>query len=94
MNKVLASQVCNNVLQYQVIWEEYDSDSEWYDAEGFIESSQKLKNFYSIYSNEAESSQRLQVWLNIYRDGKELKPTEKDNLAVKKAVKKCLQRKT
>ena len=74
-------------------WEEYDSDSEWYDAEGFIELPQKLKNFHDTYLNEAESSQRLQVWLNAYRDGKKLKPTEKNNLAVKKAVKKRLWRK-
>ena len=87
------SRVCNNVLQYQVTWEGYNSDSEWYDAEGFIESPQKLKDFHDTYSNEAESSQRLQVSLNVYRDGKELKPTEKDNLAVKEAVKKRLQRK-
>ena len=93
VNRVLASQVCNNVLQYQVTWEEYDPDSEWYNAEGFIESPQKLKDFYDAYLNEAESSQRLQVWLNAYRDGKELKPTEEDNLAVKEAVKKRLQRK-
>ena len=59
VNKVLASQVHNNVLQYQVIWEGYDSDSEWYDAEGFIELPQKLKNFHDAYLNEAESSQRL-----------------------------------
>ena len=93
MNRVLASQVCNNVLQYQVTWEEYNPDSEWYDAEGFIELSQKLKDFYNAYLNKAEPPQRLQVWLNAYRDGKELKPTEEDNLAVKKAVKKRLQRK-
>ena len=74
-------------------WEEYDSDSEWYDAEGFIELPQKLKNFHDTYLNEAESSQRLQVWLNAYRDDKKLKPTEKNNLAVKKAVKKRLWRK-
>ena len=74
-------------------WEEYNSDSEWYDAEGFIELPQKLKNFYDAYPNEAESSQRLQVWLNTYRDDKELEPAEKNNLAIKKAVKKCLQRK-
>ena len=94
VNKVLTSQVCNNVLQYQVTWEGYNSDSEWYDAEGFIELPQKLKNFYDTYSNEAKSSQRLQVWLNAYRDSKELKPTEENNLAVKKAVKKRLQRNT
>ena len=93
MNKVLASRVHNNVLQYQVTWEEYNPDSEWYDAEGFIELPQKLKDFYDAYLNEAESPQRLQVWLIVYRDGKELEPTEKDNLAVKKAVKKRLQRK-
>ena len=77
-----------------MIWEGYDSDSEWYDAEGFIELSQKLKNFHNAYLKEAESSQRLQVWLNVYRDGKELKSTEENNLAVKKAVKKRLRRKT
>ena len=37
VNKVLVSQVHNNVLQYQVTWEEYDPDLEWYDTEGFIE---------------------------------------------------------
>ena len=93
VNRVLASRVRNNVLQYQVTWEEYDPDSEWYDAEGFIELPQKLKDFHDAYPNEAEPSQRLQVWLNVYRDGKELKPTEEDNLAVKEAVKKRLQRK-
>ena len=76
-----------------MIWEEYNPDSEWYNAKSFIESPQKLKNFYDTYLNEAELSQRLQVWLNVYRDGKELKPTEKNNLAVKKAVKKRLHRK-
>ena len=74
-------------------WEEYNSDSEWYDAKGFIELPQKLKDFYNAYLNKAESPQRLQVWLNVYRDGKELKPTEENNLAVKEAVKKRLQRK-
>ena len=61
VNKVLVSQVCNNVLQYQVTWEGYNSDSEWYDAEGFIELPQKLKNFHDTYLNEVRSSQRLQV---------------------------------
>ena len=74
-------------------WEGYNPDSEWYDAKGFIESPQKLKNFHDAYSNEARSPQRLQVWLNAYRDDKELKPTEENNLAVKEAVKKRLQRK-
>ena len=74
-------------------WEGYNSDSEWYDTEGFIGLPQKLKDFHDAYLNEAESSQRLQVWLNAYRDGKELKPTEENNLAVKEAVKKHLQRK-
>ena len=76
-----------------MIWEGYNPDSEWYDAEGFIVLPQKLKNFYDAYLNEAESSQRVQVWLNAYRDGKELEPTEENNLAVKKAVKKRLRRK-
>ena len=93
VNRVLASRVHNNVLQYQVIWEGYDPDSEWYDAEGFIGLPQKLKDFHDVYLNEAESPQRLQVWLNAYRDGKELELTEENNLAVKKAVKKRLQRK-
>ena len=93
VNRVLASRVCNNVLQYQVTWEEYNPDSEWYDAEGFIGLSQKLKNFHDAYPNEAKLPQRLQVWLDVYRDGKELEPTEENNLAVKEAVKKRLQRK-
>ena len=93
VDRVLASRVRNNVLQYQVAWEGYDPDSEWYDAEGFIGSPQKLKDFHDAYPNEAGPPQRLQVWLDAYRDGKELEPTEEDNLAVKEAVKKRLRRK-
>ena len=73
-------------------WEGYDSDSEWYDTESFIDSSQKLKNFHDTYFDEAESSQRLQVWLNIYRDSKELDSVEENNLTVKKAEKKRQKR--
>ena len=92
VDRVLASQIHNNILQYQVTWEGYDSDSEWYNTESFIDLSQKLKNFHDTYSDKAESSQRLQVWLNIYRDGKELDSVEENNLIVKKAAKKRQKR--
>ena len=92
VNRVLTSQIHNNILQYQVTWEDYDSDSEWYDTESFIDSSQKLKNFHDTYSDEVRSSQRLQVWLNIYRDSKKLDLIEKNNLTVKKAAKKRQKR--
>ena len=94
VDRVLASWVCNNILQYQVTWEGYDSDSDWYNTEDFIDSSQKLKNFHDVYLSEAESLQRLQMWLNVYRDSKELNSVREDNLTVKKTVKKQLRRKT
>ena len=34
------------------------------------------------------------MWLNAYRDSKELDSVREDNLTVKKAVKKWLRRKT
>ena len=92
VNRVLTSQICNNILQYQVTWEDYDSDSEWYNTESFINSSQKLKNFHDIYSDEVRSLKRLQTWLNVYRDSKELDFVEKNNLTVKKAAKKRQKR--
>ena len=94
VNRVFASWVHNNILQYQVTWEGYDSDSEWYNTEGFIDSSQKLKDFYDVYLSEVRLLQRLQMWLNVYRDSKELNSVREDNLTVKKAVKKWLRRKT
>ena len=74
-------------------WEDYDSDSEWYNTEGFIDVSQKLKDFHDVHSNEAEPLQRLQVWLDIYREGKELDSVREDNLIVKKEAKKQQRRK-
>ena len=59
VDRVLTSQIHNNILQYQVTWEGYDSDSEWYDTESFIDSSQKLKDFHDIYSDKDKSLQRL-----------------------------------
>ena len=93
VNRVLASWVHNNVLQYQVTWEGYDPDSEWYNAEGFISLPQKLKDFHNAYLSEAGPLQRLQMWLNAYRDSKELNSVREDNLTVKKVVKKWLRRK-
>ena len=74
-------------------WEDYDSDSEWYNTESFIDVSQKLKDFHDVYLNKVRLLQRRQVWLNIYREGKELDSVREDNLTIKKETKKQWRKK-
>ena len=88
VERILASRIRNNILQYQVNWKGYNPDSEWYNADGFIGSPQKIKDYHDAYPNKAGPPRRLQVWLDAYKSGEELDPTDEDNMAVNKGPKK------
>src|SRR6266480_3412472 len=42
---ILTSRIRNHVLQYKAKWEGYDPDDNWYDADSFINSASKVKEW-------------------------------------------------
>ena len=93
VNTILTSWVSHSVLQYQVTWLDFDSDTEWYDVNDFIELSDKIKAFHDTYSAKTDLSKRLEVWMKVFKTDKELKLTDEDNVTVTKKVRQQQRRK-
>jgi len=83
VTRILASRVRNRVLQYKAEWEGYDPDDTWYDADSFINSASKVKEFHDAYPEEAGPPVRLKEWLEAAQKDEVLQPTPEDLLAVK-----------
>jgi hypothetical protein len=84
VTRILASRVRKGVLQYQAEWKGYgpDENEKWYDADSFINSATKVKEFHDTYPDEAGPPVRLQQWLEAAEKGEILKPIPEDLLAV------------
>ena len=87
VEKILSSCIHNSILQYKVYWSEYDSDDQWYNANGFIRASIKIKKYYDKNSDKTELLIWLSNWLAAYVEGKDLEPTSEDNLVIKAGIK-------
>ena len=83
VTRILASRVRNRVLQYKAQWEGEDPDDAWYDADGFINSASKVKEFHDAYPDEAGPPLRLKEWLEAAQKDEILQPTPEDLLAFK-----------
>src|SRR5579871_4891225 len=81
--RILASRVKNRVLQYKAEWEGCDPDDTWYDANSFINSAVKVKEFHDTYPNEAGPPMRLTQWLEAAQKDEVLQPIPEDLLAIK-----------
>ena len=83
VTRILASRVRNHVLQYKAEWEGHDLDDTWYDADSFINSASKVKEFHDAYPDEAGPPVRLQKWLEVAQKDDIVQPVPEDLLAVK-----------
>lgn len=92
VTRILASRVRNRVLQYKAEWEGYDPDDTWYDADSFINSASKVKEFHDTYPDEAGPPVRLQQWLEAARRDETLDPVPEDLTAVKTGRKRAGRR--
>ena len=79
---ILTSRIRNHVLQYKAKWEGYDPDDNWYDADSFINSASKVKEFHDTYPEEAGPPVRLKEWLEAAQKDEVLQLTPEDLLAV------------
>ena len=80
---IIASRIRNRVLQYKAEWEGHDPDDTWYDADSFINSASKVKEFHDAYPDEPGPPVRLQQWLEAAQRDEVLQPIPEDLLAVK-----------
>jgi hypothetical protein len=93
VDKILASRIYRDKLQYMADWVGYDPDDQFYDASSFINSPHKVQEYHKAYPDEPGPPTRLDVWLKAYQNEETLEPTDEDNLAVKKGVKRRQRRK-
>ena len=92
VTRILASRVRNRVLQYKAEWEGHDPDDNWYDADSFINSAGKVKEFHNAYPDEAGPPMRLQQWLEATQKDENLEPVPEDRLAVKTGRERAAKR--
>jgi hypothetical protein len=83
VTRILASRIRNRVLQYKAEWEGWDPDDTWYDADGFINSASKVKEFHDTYPDAPGPPARLQRWLEAAQRDEILEPVPEDRLAAK-----------
>jgi hypothetical protein len=64
VERVLASRLFYNKLQYQVQWKDWDPDPNWYYAGDFKNSPRLLKEFHNRYPERAGPPVRLKEWMD------------------------------
>lgn len=62
MQQIVASRVWNGKLQYQVKWEGWEDDSEWYPARNFKHATDALYQYHYCYPNAAGPPKNLEAW--------------------------------
>ena len=83
VTRIIASRIRNRVLQYLAEWEGSDPDETWYDADSFINSASKVKEFHDAYPDEPGPPVRLQQWLDTAQKDEILQLIPEDLLAEK-----------
>ena len=79
VESILQSRKWCQKLQYQVKWEGFDHDPEFYDADGFKGAPYKLKAFHDEYPQATGPPVNLQHWIDSFQNGKDPENRVDDN---------------
>jgi hypothetical protein len=63
MDKILSSRLYYKKLQYKIAWEGHDPDPEWYPAENFKHSPDKLQEYHQANPEAPGSPVQLEHWI-------------------------------
>ena len=83
VDEVLASRIVDGTLQYQLRWQGWDEDLEWYNATLLKKAPIKVQAFHEQYPNQPGPPRRLQEWLIAAVEDRLLEDYEEDNLPVR-----------
>lgn len=86
VDKILASRIYQGKLQYKADWTGCDPDDQFYDAESYINSPERVREFHEQYPDAAGPPARLEIWREAARRDERLPPCPEDNLAVQKGT--------
>lgn len=80
VEKILASRLNKQQLQYRVKWVGYDEDNTWYPARNFKGSPHRLRDYHTAYPSHPGPPRRLNEWLKAWENDNDLPDHRDDNL--------------
>ena len=80
VEQILASQILEGKLHYQVEWKGYEPDHTWYPAHGFKGAPYKIQNFHRAFPDQPGPPKRLVELLASWEAGRELEDIADDDL--------------
>lgn len=88
VEQILEARILWKKLKYRVKWAGYDYDPKWYNAANFKNSPQKLYNFHKENPAKPGPSQRLDYWMDCWKEDRDAEYHLDDNKPMDRLVRR------